>query len=84
MSTEQPWSRAKGPFAAVFTAPALWLLFFFLVPLAIIWAYSFGTTQGLTDIDINGTFSNYVRMFLAALENGLRGPGATPDFTMGP
>ncbi len=62
MSTEQPWSRAKGPFAAVFTAPALWLLFFFLVPLAIIWAYSFGTTEGLTDIDINGTFSNYARI----------------------
>jgi spermidine/putrescine transport system permease protein len=62
MSTEQPWSRAKGPFAAVFTAPALWLLFFFLVPLAIIWAYSFGTTEGLTEIAINGTFSNYVRI----------------------
>ncbi len=62
MSIEQPWSRAKGPFAAVFTAPALWLFVFFLVPLAVIWAYSFGRTSGLTDIAIDGTFSNYARI----------------------
>jgi spermidine/putrescine transport system permease protein len=62
MSTEQPWSRAKAPFAAVFTAPALWLFVFFLVPLAVIWAYSFGRTVGLTDIAIDGTFSNYARI----------------------
>ena len=61
-STEQPWSRAKGPFAAVFAAPALWLFLFFLVPLAVIWAYSFGRTVGLTDIAIDGTFSNYARI----------------------
>lgn len=61
-STEQPWSRAKAPFAAVFTAPALWLFVFFLVPLAVIWAYSFGRTVGLTDIAIDGTFSNYARI----------------------
>lgn len=29
-------------------------------------------------------FPNYVRMFLAALESGLRGPGPTPDFRMDP
>ena len=58
-----PWSRAKAPFAAVFTAPALWLFWlFFLVPLAVIWAYSFGRTVGLTDIAIDGTFSNYARI----------------------
>lgn len=28
-------------------------------------------------------FPNYVRMFLAALESGLRGPSSTPEFTMG-
>ncbi|WBO21212.1 ABC transporter permease [Sphingomonas abietis] len=62
MSTEQPWRQAKGPFAAVFAAPALWLFVFFLVPLAVIWAYSFGRTVGLTDIAIDGTFSNYARI----------------------
>jgi spermidine/putrescine transport system permease protein len=36
-----------------------WLLVFFLVPLAIIWAYSFGENRSLTEIAVNGTFSNY-------------------------
>ncbi len=59
---DQNWKDAKGPFAAVFTAPALWLFLFFLIPLAIVWAYSFGTTSGLTDIDVTGTFANYARI----------------------
>jgi spermidine/putrescine transport system permease protein len=57
----QNWRDAKGPFAALFGAPALWLLLFFLVPLAIVWAYSFGRPTGLTDIAVTGTLSNYVR-----------------------
>ena len=59
---EQAWSRAKGPFFALFSPPAFWLTAFFLVPLAIIWAYSFGHTVGLTEIAIDGTFSNYARI----------------------
>ena len=57
----QNWRDARGPFAALFAAPALWLLLFFLVPLAIVWAYSFGRPTGLTDIAVTGTLSNYVR-----------------------
>jgi spermidine/putrescine transport system permease protein len=34
---------------------------FFLAPLAIVWAYSFGQNQGLTEVDISGTFANYAR-----------------------
>jgi spermidine/putrescine transport system permease protein len=34
---------------------------FFLVPLAIVWAYSFGHNEGLTQIAITGTFKNYAR-----------------------
>jgi len=59
----QDWKDAKGPFAAIFGAPAIWLLLFFLVPLAIVWAYSFGKPLGLTEISITGTLSNYVRTF---------------------
>ncbi|AGH49787.1 MULTISPECIES: ABC transporter permease [Sphingomonadales] len=62
-SEEQDWKRARGPFAAVFTAPALWLLAFFVVPLAIVWAYSFGETTTPTTIEISGTFRHYVRAF---------------------
>jgi spermidine/putrescine transport system permease protein len=43
--------------------PTLWVAVFFLVPLGIIWAYSFGENLGLTDVSISGTFSNYARAF---------------------
>ncbi|MDP9086642.1 MAG: ABC transporter permease [Pseudomonadota bacterium] len=57
----QDWREARGPFALLFGAPAIWLALFFLVPLAIVWAYSFGRPTGLTDIAITGTLDNYVR-----------------------
>ncbi len=58
---EQSWSRAKLAFAAVFAPPVLWLALFFLAPLAIVWAYSFGQNVGLTEISLTGTFANYAR-----------------------
>ncbi|MBV9841997.1 MAG: ABC transporter permease [Sphingomonadaceae bacterium] len=60
--TEQPASKAHAAFATTFLAPAFWLIAFFLVPLGIIWAYSFGRTVGLTEIAIDGTFANYARI----------------------
>ena len=57
---DESWTRAKGVFAALFVAPVFWLVVFFLAPLAIVWAYSFGENNGLTAIAISGTFSNYV------------------------
>nr|WP_236659749.1 ABC transporter permease [Sphingopyxis lutea] len=38
-----------------------WVVAFFLVPMAIVWLYSFGENRGLTDIDISGTLDNYKR-----------------------
>ena len=60
---EQQWHKARKPFAAIFGPPAFWLLLFFVVPLGIVWAYSFGRTLGLTEIAITGTTANYVRAF---------------------
>ena len=60
--TEQPASQARLPFLTTFAPPAFWLVAFFLIPLAVIWAYSFGRTVGLTEIAIDGTFSNYARI----------------------
>ena len=57
----QDWKRQRGNFVAIAFAPTLWLLLFFAVPLAIMWAFSFGTNEGLTSININGTFANYAR-----------------------
>lgn len=58
---EVSWTKAKAVFAAALGPPLFWLVLFFLAPLAIIWAYSFGHNVGLTDIAITGTFKNYVR-----------------------
>jgi len=56
---DESWKRAKGAFAAMASPPVFWLAVFFLVPLAIIWAYSFGENSSLTQITVNGTFANY-------------------------
>jgi spermidine/putrescine transport system permease protein len=43
--------------------PTLWVAVFFLIPLGIVWAYSFGQNNGLTGVSITGTFANYARAF---------------------
>lgn len=58
---EQSWKQAKSVFVAALAAPLTWLVLFFLIPLAIVWAYSFGHNAGLTEITITGTFKNYAR-----------------------
>ncbi|MBO9559329.1 MAG: ABC transporter permease [Caulobacter sp.] len=58
---EQSWKQAKSVFAAALSAPLAWLVLFFLIPMAIVWAYSFGHNEGLTQIAITGTFKNYAR-----------------------
>jgi spermidine/putrescine transport system permease protein len=57
----ESWKNAKGLFAAVAAAPAFWLAIFFVIPLGVVWLYSFGTNTSLTEIEISGTFSNYAR-----------------------
>ena len=56
---DESWKKARGVFAALAGPPVVWLAAFFLIPLAIIWAYSFGENKNLVEITINGTFSNY-------------------------
>jgi spermidine/putrescine transport system permease protein len=53
----------RATFWAVFAAPAVWMLAFFVVPLSVIWAYSFGRTLGLTEVVVTGTMANYMRVF---------------------
>ena len=57
----QDWRLYKRPFAAIAGAPLFWLLLFFLVPMAIVWLYSFGENAGPADIAISGTLDNYKR-----------------------
>jgi spermidine/putrescine transport system permease protein len=58
----QPWRSEKGVFWATLSAPLVWIVLFFVVPLSIIWAYSFGRTLGLTEVAITGTLANYARV----------------------
>jgi spermidine/putrescine transport system permease protein len=57
----EDWKRQRSLFASVSAIPLGWLAFFFIIPLSIVWAYSFGRNVGLTEIDISGTFANYAR-----------------------
>lgn len=58
---EQDWKTNKRVFAAVSLPTLFWIIVFFLVPMAIVWLYSFGENKGLTEIDISGTLDNYKR-----------------------
>jgi spermidine/putrescine transport system permease protein len=58
---EQHWKSAKGLFGAVLGPPLFWLALFFMIPMGIVWLYSFGENRGLTEIALTGTFSNYLR-----------------------
>lgn len=59
---EQYWHRAKAAFAAIAIPPIVWLIAFFIIPLGIIWAYSFGENLNQIDIGVTGTFRNYARV----------------------
>ncbi len=55
------WRRAKAGFAGLLGPPLAWYLLFFAVPMAVVFAYSFGSNVGVADIEISGTFANYAR-----------------------
>ncbi len=53
--------RNPRVFSLVSIPPSVWLLVFFLVPLALVWAMSFGQKDGLIDIAYTWTLDNYRR-----------------------
>lgn len=57
----ESWRVNKGLFAGIALGPILWLIIFFVIPLGIVWLYSFGRNVGLTEVEFSGTFSNYLR-----------------------
>jgi spermidine/putrescine transport system permease protein len=52
---------ARSGLAVLLGPPLGWFLLFFAVPMAVVWAYSFGDNVGIADIRISGTFANYAR-----------------------
>ncbi len=55
------WRTARPGLAGLLGPPLAWFLLFFAVPIAVVWAYSFGTNVGVAGIEISGTFANYAR-----------------------
>ena len=55
------WRKFPLVFWLFSLPPTLWLLLFFLVPLGLIWLFSFGEKQGIVGIDITWTLANYAR-----------------------
>jgi spermidine/putrescine transport system permease protein len=57
----ESWRAQPVVFWAFLLPGALWLLGFFLVPLALVWVLSFGERAGPVDILITWTLENYAR-----------------------
>ena len=58
----ESYRQSFGAFLAFFGPTAGWLMMFFVVPLGIIWLYSFGETVSLTEIETTWTLDNYARL----------------------
>ena len=59
----QDWQENRRFFWGTMLVPTAWFALFFAVPMAIVWAFSFGTMTGPGQVEISGTFSNYARVF---------------------
>jgi spermidine/putrescine transport system permease protein len=57
------WRDNRGAFWT-FAAPGMvWLVLFFVLPLGVLWLYSFGEKSGITEVAVTGTLDNYIRSF---------------------
>jgi spermidine/putrescine transport system permease protein len=59
----ESWRNSRLVFLLIGLPPTFWLVFFFLAPLAIIAAFSFGEKVGVIDIEVTGTLDSYWRIF---------------------
>lgn len=57
----EDWRKNKRVFGILFLPPTFWLVFFFTVPLAIIWVYSFGHRGPLGQMEITLSGEGYVQ-----------------------
>ena len=55
------WRRGGSAFWLIGLGPTFWLVLFFLVPLGIVWLYSFAELRGLVNMEVTGTLHNYAR-----------------------
>ncbi len=57
----ESWRRNPLVFWVINLPPSMWLLFFFLIPLGLIWVFSFGEKRGVVDIEVTWSLANYLR-----------------------
>jgi len=55
------WRRHPLVFWVTSLPPTFWLVAFFLVPLAMVWIFSFSEKQGIIDLELTWTLDNYAR-----------------------
>jgi spermidine/putrescine transport system permease protein len=58
----ESWRENRLVFWILSIPGAFWIIVFFLVPLSVLWLYSFGEKSGITDISITWTTFNYARV----------------------
>jgi spermidine/putrescine transport system permease protein len=59
----ESWREQPVVFWTFLLPGGLWLLAFFIAPLALIWLFSFGERAGPVDVVITGTLENYLAVF---------------------
>lgn len=60
---KKPLEKARWLMWLLNLPPWAWLVVFFMVPIAMVWVYSFGEKAGLVEINIVWTWENYKRIF---------------------
>lgn len=61
MQARLDWFRHPLAFLLILLPPLGWFLLFFLIPMAVVWGFSFGTNVGAAGVEMTGTFANYAR-----------------------
>ncbi len=58
---DRDWKTAPGAFAAVSLPTLFWVVVFFLIPMLIVWSYSFSADRNVIGVGFPETFANYQR-----------------------
>jgi spermidine/putrescine transport system permease protein len=59
----QSWRQGRSAFWVLLLPPAFWLLILLVIPLGMMWLFSFGENDGMTNVAITGTFEHYRKAF---------------------
>jgi spermidine/putrescine transport system permease protein len=59
----ESWRKNPAVFWILAFPGSFWIIAFFLLPLGIVWIMSFGEKTSITDYQVTGTLSNYLRSF---------------------